>query len=140
MAAYQKFNDYTYQLNVAAHNWATHSYYAAFSNTAPVATNTILSDITQISAGGGYVTGGVQLDSLVLTDTSGTTKLALANELFTATGAVAPFRYIAVYNFTQTSPLKPLVFWADYGVSIALGTGDTFLIQFDGTNGLWQLT
>ena len=57
MAAYNKFQDYVEQLNKGVHNWSSHTFKAAFSNSAPSATNTQLSDITQISTGGGYTAG-----------------------------------------------------------------------------------
>ena len=38
MATYNKFQDYAEQLNKGVHNWSTHTFKAALSNTAPVAT------------------------------------------------------------------------------------------------------
>jgi hypothetical protein len=56
--------------------------------------------------------------------------------VFTASGAVGPFRYAALYNDTQASPVKPLIAWWDYGSSISLANGDTFTVAFDATNGV----
>lgn len=143
MAAYNKFQDYVEQVNRAVHNWATHTFKAAFSNTAPAATNTILSDITQISTGGGYTAGaggGVTLDTVTLSETTGTAKVTIADEVFTATGAtVGPLRYVPIYNDTATSPADALVCWYDYGSSISLLDTETLTLDFDPTNGLWQL-
>lgn len=142
MATYNKFQDYAEQLNKGVHNWSTATYKAVLTNTAPVATNTILSDLTQISSGGGYTAGaggGLLLDTVTLTETSGTAKVTIADEVFTASGSVGPFRYVAIYNDTATSPADALVAWYDYGSSITLATGETFTIDFDATNGLWQL-
>lgn len=144
MATYNKFQDYVEQVNKAVHNWSSHTYKAALTNSAPIATNTILSDITQISTAGGYTAGaggGLALDTVTLTEASGTAKVTIADEVFTATGAsVGPFRYVVVYNDSATSPVDALVAWFDYGSSITLADTETFTIDFDATNGLWQMT
>lgn len=143
MAAYNKFQDYAEQLNRGVHNWGTHTFKAAFSNTAPVATNTVLADITQISSGGGYTAGaggGLTLDTVTISETGGTAKVTIADEVFTATGAsVGPLRYTPIYNDTATSPADALVCWYDYGSSVTLADTETFTFDFDATNGLWQL-
>lgn len=139
MAAYNKFQDYVDQLSRGVHNWAAHTFKAAFTNTAPAATNTILANITQISTAGGYVTGGFTLDTVTLSEASGTAKVTIADEVFTATGTTDLFRYIVIYNDTATSPADALVAWYDYGSSIQLANTETFTIDFDATNGLWQL-
>ncbi len=142
MATYNKFQDYVEQLSRGVHNWGAHTFKAAASNTAPVATNTVLADITQIATGGGYTAGaggGLTLDTVTLTETTGTAKVTIADEVFTASGSVGPLRYVAIYNDTATSPADALVCWYDYGSSLTLATGETFTIDFDATNGLWQL-
>lgn len=144
MATYNKFQDYAEQVNKGVHQWHSHAFKAAFSNTAPVATNTVLADITQISSGNGYTAGaggGVTLDSVTLTESAGTAKVTIADEVFTASGgSVGPFRYIVIYNDTAASPADALVCWYDYGSSITLADTETFTIDFDATNGLWQFT
>jgi hypothetical protein len=143
MAAYNKFQDYVEQVNRAVHAWQTHTFKAAFSNTAPVATNTVLADITQIGNGGGYTGGaggGVTLDGVTLSETTGTAKVVITDEVFTATGAsVGPLRYVVIYNDSATSPADALVCWYDYGSSITLLDTETLTIDFDATNGLWQM-
>lgn len=143
MAAYNKFQDYVEQVNKAVHNWSTHTFKVVFSNTAPAATNTVLADITQISNGGGYTGGaggGLTLDTVTLSETTGTAKVTIADEVFTATGAsVGPLRYTPIYNDSATSPADALVCWYDYGSSVTLADTETFTWDFDATNGLWQL-
>lgn len=138
-ASYNKFQDYAEQLNKAVHNWSSHTFKAVLCNTAPVATNSVLADLTQISNGGGYTGGaggGVLLDSVTLTETSGTAKLTIADEVITASGgSIGPFRYVAIYNDTATS--DPLVGWYDYGSNITLTDGESFTLDFDATNGVW---
>lgn len=134
MAAYNKFQDYVDQVNRAVHNWASHTFKAALTNTAPVATNTVFANITEISAGNGYTAGGATLDSVTLSETSGTAQVAIADEVITASGgSIGPFRYVVIYNDTPTSPADPLVNWYDYGASITLADGETFTIDFQAT-------
>lgn len=140
MASYNKIQDYVEQLSKAKHDWSSHTFKALLTNSAPVATNTVKADLTDISAGNGYSAGGMTLDSVTLAEASGTAKVTIADEVLTASGGtIGPFRYIAVYNDTATSPADALICWYDYGSSITLADGDTFTVDFDATNGLWQL-
>lgn len=140
MATYNKIQDYVEQLNKAKHDWSAHVFKAMLTNTAPLATNTVLLDLVEITAANGYVAGGMTLDSVVLSETAGTAKLTIADEVLTATGgSIGPFRYTAIYNDSQTAPADPLVCWFDYGSSITLLVGETLTLDFDATNGLWQL-
>lgn len=140
MASYNKFQDYAEQLHKAVHNWSSNTFKAALSNSAPSAANTILSDITQITGANGYSTGGATLDSVTLTESSGTAKVTIADEVFTASGGtIGPLRYVVIYNDTATSPADALVCWFDYGSSITLADTETFTLDFDATNGLFQL-
>jgi hypothetical protein len=133
MAAYNKFNDFSEQLANGVQNFATDVYKVALSNTAPVATNTILSNITQISAGNGYTSGG-STTTITLAEVTGTTTVSGTEVVFTASGgSIGPFRYIVLYNDTTTSPSKPLVAWWDYGSSITLADGETFTVKFSNT-------
>lgn len=143
MASYNKHQDYAEQLNKGVHIWSSHTFKAVFCNTAPTATDTVLANLTQISTAGGYTAGaggGLALDSVTLTEASGTAKVTIADEVFTATGAsVGPLRYVDIYNDTASSPTDALVCWYDYGSSITLLDTETFTLDFDATNGLWQL-
>lgn len=136
MAALNKFNSFPLELGKGTHNFSAHTLKAVFTNTAPVATNTILANITQIAAGGGYTTGGVTLDTVTWTESGGVATLKIADEVFTASGAVATFRYIVLYNDTPTSPADPLIGWYDYGSAVTLANLETFTIDFDDTNGV----
>ncbi len=140
MATFNKIQDYVEQLNKGIHIWSSHTFKALLTNSAPVATNTVVANLTDISAGNGYTAGGMTLDTVTLTETAGTAKVTIADEVLTASGgSIGPFRYVAIYNDTATSPADALVCWYDYGSSITLASGETFTIDFDATNGLWQL-
>ncbi len=68
------------------------------------------------------------------TQTSGTAKLLLAQLTLTATGAVGPFQYVVLYDDTATN--KEIIGFYDYGSSVTLQNGDTFLIGFDTSAGV----
>ena len=115
----------------------THVFKVALTNTAPVATNTVLANITEITAGTGYTAGGISGGTVTGSQTSGTFKFTLGTDpVWTATGSMGPLRYAVVYNDTPTSPLKPLIGWWDYGSSVTLATGETFTVDLDQTNGV----
>jgi hypothetical protein len=128
------------QLSKAVHNWSSHTFKIAFSNSATVSTNTVLANITQISAANGYTSGGPTLDTVTLSETSGTAKVTIADEVFTASGGnVGPMRYFTYYNDTATSPADALCFWYDYGSALTLADTETLTFDHDASNGIWQL-
>ena len=105
MAAFNKFQDFSEQLARGVHDFDAHTFKVALTNTAPVATNAVLADITQIAASGGYTAGGFLLDSVALVESAGTAKVTIADEVITAAGgSMGPFRYFVIYNDTQTAP------------------------------------
>ena len=135
MATFNKFNAFVQELAEQAFNLSTDAYVVALSNTAPSATNTKLSDITEISY--------TNLSSRSITisshgQTSGTYKLVFSNLVLTASGTVGPFQYIIIYDNTNVN--KYLVGWFDYGSALTLGNGDTLTLTMDSVNGFLQLT
>jgi hypothetical protein len=103
------------------------------TNSAPVATNTVKANLTEISAGNGYTAGGTQAVVSSSSQTSGTYKLVLNDVVFTATGAIGPFRYAVLYSDTAAN--DELIGWWDYGSSISLAIYETFTVDFDGSAG-----
>ena len=138
MPQLQKFQDFAEQVLRAKHDFGTHVFKVALTNTAPAATNTVLADITQVAASGGYVAGGYALDGVTLSETGGTAKVVITDEVITASGgSIGPFRYAVVYNDTATG--KPLVGYADRGDSITLLDGEAVTLDFDPAAGLLTL-
>ena len=135
MATFNKFQDFSEQLVNGAQNFTTDTYKVALSNSAPVATNTALANITQISAGSGYTSGGTAT-TISVSETTGTTTVSGTQVVFTASGgSIGPFRYVVLYNDTTTTPVnKPLVGWWDYGSSITLADTETFTVKFSNTS------
>ena len=136
MATFNKFNAFVENLSEGVHNLGTGQLVVALSNSAPIATNSVLADITQIT----YTNlSSRNITTTSSAQTSGTYKLVLTDLVLSATGAVGPFRYAVIYNDTPTSPADPLIGWYDYGSSISLANGETLTVDFDGANGLFTL-
>lgn len=134
MATFTKFNSFVEALAEKTHNLGSDSLKVALTNSAPSASNTVLTDITEIS----YTNCSTRsITTSTSAQTSGTYKLVLTDLVLTASGTVGPFRYVVIYNDTAAS--DELICYYDYGSAITLANTDTFTIDFDGTNGLLQL-
>jgi hypothetical protein len=124
MATFNKFQAWSENM-VEAANLGTDTFVIALTNVAPVATNSLLADITQIAY--------TNLSSRTLTTASssqsgGTYTLAFNDLTLTASGAVATFRYVVIYDDTVAN--DPLVGWYDYGSAVTMANAETFLIDF----------
>lgn len=138
MATYQKFNSFVEKLAEKVHNLGSDQLKIALTNTAPVATNAVYADLTSPLATTN-LSGATPFNVTTTSSsqTSGTYKLVLADLVLTATGNVGHFRYVVLYNDTATN--KELIGFFDYGSSITLLNGETFTIDFDGTEGVLTL-
>lgn len=135
MASYNKFNAFVEHVAEKVHNLGSDSLKVALTNTAPVATNSVLADLTEITYTNLPTSRVPTISSSA--QSSGTYKLVLADLVLQATGgSVGPLRYVVLYNDTPTSPADPLIGWWDYGSSITLADGETLTIDFDATNGV----
>jgi hypothetical protein len=135
-SSFNKFNSFTEALAEKVHNLGSDTLTVALTNTAPVATNTILANITQIS----YTNLNTRVVSVSgSTQTSGVYKLTITDKTLTSTGgSTGPFRYVVLYNDTATN--DELIGWYDYGSSITLGDGESLLLNFDDSNGVLTIT
>lgn len=130
MAAYNKIYSFVEDVAEKVHNLGADTLTVALcaAANAPVATNTVLANLTQISytnlsARTLTVTGSSQ--------TTGTYSLVITDKVLTASGgSVGPFRYAVIYNDTPTSPADPLICWFDYGSDITLADTETFTLDF----------
>lgn len=142
IAAFSKFNQFVEDLAKKVHNLGTSgdTLKVLLCNTAPVATNAVKGDLTEISGGNGYTSGGTAATITASAQSSGTYKLVLADVTFTASGgSIGPFRYAVLYNDTPSSPADPLIGYYDYGSSITLASGESFTVDFDGSAGVLTL-
>ncbi len=138
MATFNKIEIFVEDLAEAIHDLDTDQLTVALTTNAnaPVTTNDVLGDLTEIS----YT--NLSARDITLTSsihTTGTYKIVLADLVLTASGAVATFRHVAIYNDGTTGKTNPLIMWYDHGSDVTLANGETFTIDFDASNGFFQL-
>lgn len=132
MATFNKFQQFAENLGKAVHNFTadancTVTVALCAAANAPVATNEVLANLTQISY--------ANLSSRVVTGitwehTTGTAAMTATDLVLTASGAVATFRYVVLYDDDPTSPADPLIGWYDHGSDVTLASGETYTIDF----------
>jgi len=130
MATYNAFNKFVEDLAHKVHDLSNDTIKVALCNAAPVATNSVLADLTTVSL------ADLDDDECTVSDssqTSGTYKLTIADKTLLSNGTVGPFRYIVLYNSTPAT--DPLICWYDYGSELTLDTDESLLIDFDDAGG-----
>src|SRR5262245_45007617 len=140
MATFNKFDVVVENIAEKVHDLGADVLKVALTNTAPVSTNTIIANITQIANGNGYTTGGTQSTQSSSAQTTGTYKLVLNDVVFTCvTAAMGTLRYPVLYNDTPTAPAAPLIGFWDYGSAVTLQVGETFTWDADPSTGILTL-
>ena len=131
MATFNKFNSFVEALSEKVHNLGCDTLTVALCNSAPLATNTVLANITQISYTNiqDGTTTGRNLAGVTSAQVSGTYTLDANDLVLTATGTVPTFRYVVLFNDTATS--DELIGYYDYGATVDLLNGETFTITWD---------
>lgn len=127
MATFNKFNSFVEAICEEKHNFASDTITVALcaAANAPVATNSVLGDLTTTSTSNlDDVTPTISSSS----QTGGTYSLVLADLTMTASGAVGPFRYVVLYN--DSAPSDELIGWYDYGSEISLSNGESLTLDF----------
>ena len=133
MAAFNKFQSFVEAVAEKKHNLGSDQLVVALCNSAnaPVATNSVLADLTTIA----YTNlSSRNITTTSSAQTSGTYKLTLTDLVLTASGSVATFRYVVIYNDTAAN--DELIGWYDYGSDVTLADTETFTINFDDSNGV----
>lgn len=131
MADYNKFNQFFADLANGVHNLGADTLKVMLTNSAPLATNTVKANLTEISAGNGYSAGGATVTINSSTQTGGNYTLDGDDVVITAAGgSIGPFRYAVLYNDTPTSPADPLIGWWDYGSSITVASSEDLTVVF----------
>ena len=134
MAAYVKFQPFVEHLAEGAHILGTDQLVVALTTNAniPAVSTALLASVTEIAytnLSTRNITNGTS------SQTSGTYKLLLTDHVLTASGAVATFRHVIIYNDGTTVLTNPLICMYDYGSDVTLANGETFTIDFDGSAG-----
>lgn len=138
MAAFNKFNQFVADVGLKIHKLDTDVLKILLTNVAPIATNSVKANLTEIAVGNGYVAGGTAVASQAFSQTAGLAKLTGNDVVFTAAGGtIGPFRYAVLYNDTPTAPVKPLIGWWDNGSLVTLNIGDIFTVDLDQVNGIF---
>lgn len=134
-STFTTFNTFSKDLLLGNHVIGTSTYKVLLTNTQPLATNAVKSDITEISAANGYTAGGASV-TLTKSSTGTTTTVLSTDPTWTATGAVASFAWAVLYNSANNC----LVGYLSVGASpITLANTDTFTVQFDAVNGIAKI-
>ncbi len=145
MASFVKFQPFVEALAHGKHVLKTsggHDLKVLLTNTQPQASFANISSLTEITAKNGYVAGGNAAVVSASSQTSGTYRLVLADpSSWTATTAddatgIGPFRWACLYNATSGGDL--IGYW-DYGSSITLSEGESFLVDFNASLGVLTL-
>lgn len=128
MATFNLVNSFVEACAEKVHNLGSDTLTVALTAAAnaPVATNTVLANLTQVA----YTYCSTRaITTTSSSQTSGTYTLVLQDLTLTASGgAVGPFRYVVIYNDTATN--DELIGWYDYGSEITLAAGETILLDF----------
>ena len=131
MASYVKYNVFPEDLANKVHDLfgTNDTLKVALTDAAPnVATHTVLADITELAAGGGYTAGGADTQNDG-TRSGATLTVAGVDVVLTGSGGgFGPFRYVVLYNSTPAG--GPLIAYWDYTSSITVLAGETFTIDF----------
>jgi len=141
MVAFVKYEKGTEALAEGV-NAGTDTWKIILSNTAPVVgTDTTAASATELGTSGGYTAGGVSCTVTSSVQTAGVFKLILAapaSPTWTASGGGFTFRYVILYNLTNTQCIG---YW-DYGSAVVMnGTNaDTFTPTLDASGGTYTIT
>ncbi len=138
MATFSKFQSFVEALAEKKHDLGADTLKVMLTLIAPVATNTVKANLTEIAAGNGYTAGGTATTITSSAQTSGTYKLVITDVTFTASGgSIADFRYVVLYNDTALN--DELIGWYDYGATLTITNGNSFLTDFDASAGVLTL-
>lgn len=129
--AFTRFHRLAFDLGKKVHDFQSDTLKFALTNTAPSqASNAVLADITEISAGFGYSAGGIIIPVTSWSQSSGLADLVCQNVTMTATGGnIGPWRWVIVYNDSSTN--DSLIGYGDYGSSITVSDGEQHLFEFN---------
>ncbi len=135
MATFNKFNVFVADVANKVHNLGADQITVALSSTIPTAG---MANLAALTGEINYTNLSARdLTTTSSTQTSGTYTLVLEDLILTASGAVATFRYVAIYNSTAAG--GPLIGWYDYGSNVTMANLETFTIDLTDAQTLLDL-
>jgi hypothetical protein len=100
------------------------------TNVAPVATNSVKADLTEIANGNGYTTGGITATGVTSAQTSGVYELDADDPVWTASGgSIATFQWVVLYDDTATG--DPLIAFWNIGSAQNVADPNTYTLVLD---------
>lgn len=118
------------------HAWNTNPLKLALTDVTPdKASDTVLSDITEITSAGGYIAGGYDVILTSSTQSLGRYILIVQDFTITATGSdMDGWRYGVLYNSVNSRLIN---YWTyNPTVPIIIADGESFDFEFDQTDGI----
>ena len=138
MVTATKFDSFVEDQAEKHHDLGADQIEVALSNTLPVVGNVDLSVIAEISYTNISARAITTTSSL---QTGGVYKLTLTDLVLSATGAVATFRYVVIFNQDTTTPTADrLILFYDHGSAVTLANGETYTLDFDDSGGFITVT
>lgn len=122
-------NDFMEQLGEAVHDFTTHTFKLALTNTAITTSMVNKAGITAEIAYTNISGGTNPTVTVSQTETNGIATITGDAVTITATGTVPDFRYYALYNDTATG--DPIVMSWDHGSTVSLASGESFKVSFN---------
>ena len=131
MATYSKFNIFVQDIAEAVHDFSAAAEMALYlTNVTPLSSHIVkATNPVEIATGSGYA-GPFTLTTptSTLNGAAWEFKADDADPMVTATGNVAQFQYVVLFNLGTVAKVDPLVGWWDYGSAIDLVNGETFSV------------
>lgn len=137
MVALAKFDSFVAALANKVHDLSADSLMVALTAAAnpPLAANTVLADLTQIS----YANlADRSLSTISSAQVAGVYRLIVDDKTLVAgAGNVGPFRYVIMYNDTPAG--DPLICYWDLGFEITLAATEELVLDLHDTAGVFSL-
>jgi len=110
------------------------TFYVALSSTAPTVDTNTLSEITHLSTGNGYTSGGVAIPrnstgwpTLTEDDTNDYAQAVMQAASWTASGgSIGPFQYVVLTGDGGTVGNREVLAWWPLSVAVTISNGSTW--------------
>lgn len=135
MLQWTKFNSFKEYLNKGKIDWSTHTFKIEFLGAPALSTNSVKADLTEISAGGGYSSGGVTVNVLSVSQSGGVTSVMVAAASLTTSGSVGPVYGLALYDDSATG--DPLICYCNFAAPITIPTSTTWSLGLETSNAFY---